>query len=77
MTEIEFNKLKPKIEKLKDDLNNIGLENNEFSILEEIKPDCFNLTESKGNGFLVFYLDERVLNIMSQSYIILTMLENI
>lgn len=32
----------------------------DYSILNEVKPDCFNLIESiTTNGFTVFYLDDK------------------
>lgn len=47
-------------QKLIIELKNLGLESRDFSILNDEKPDCFNLLENKtGNGYSVYYLDER------------------
>jgi hypothetical protein len=59
MTENELSRMKTDIQNLKEDLIKLELDNNEFSILDKEMPDCFNLVESLGNGFIVFYMDER------------------
>lgn len=59
MTKNELSQLKPDIQNLKEDLVKLELDKNEFSILDKETPDCFNLVESLGNGFIVFYMDDR------------------
>ena len=50
---------KNEIELLSNELLNLGLSLRDFSILRDIKSDSFNIIESKGDTFLVFYLDEK------------------
>jgi len=58
LTKLIIDELKMKKNDLAQKLKELGLNNRDFSILETVKPDCFNLVSS-GKYFIVFYVDDR------------------